>query len=113
MKIPYIKIYTADLLAKTRRLSAQEIGEAVIAACELAFEGSTDYEQCLSNASDNAKAFFNMLKEWTEDSKEALKVQRERAGFLFAAALRHGHTPGAVAHPVGVLDIRLMAVRAR
>lgn len=79
MKIPYIKIYTADLLAKTRRLSAQEIGEAVIAACELAFEGSTDYEQCLSNASDNAKAFFNMLKEWAEDSKEALKVQRERA----------------------------------
>lgn len=79
MKIPYIKIYTADLLAKTRRLSAQEIGEAVIAACELAFEGSTDYEQCLSNASDNAKAFFNMLKEWAEDSKEALKVHRERA----------------------------------
>ncbi len=79
MKIPYIKIYTADLLAKTRRLSAQEIGEAVIAACELAFEGSTDYEQCLSIASENAKAFFNMLKEWTEDSKEALKVQRERA----------------------------------
>lgn len=79
MKIPYIKIYTADLLAKTRRLSAQEIGEAVIAACELAFEGSTDYEQCLSNASENAQAFFNMLKEWAEDSKEALKVQRERA----------------------------------
>ena len=79
MKIPYIKIYTADLLAKTRRLSAQEIGEAVIAACELAFEGSTDYEQCLSNASENAQAFFNMLKEWAEDSKEALKVKRERA----------------------------------
>lgn len=75
MKIPYIKIYTADLLAKTRRLSPQEIGEAVIAACEIAFEGSTEYKP----AQANAQAFFNMLNDWTAESKDALKAQRTRA----------------------------------
>ena len=75
MKIPYIKIYTADLLAKTRRLSPQEIGEAVIAACEIAFEGSTDYKP----AQANAQAFFNMLNDWTAESKDALKAQHVRA----------------------------------
>lgn len=75
MKIPYIKIYTADLLAKTRRLSPQEIGEAVIAACEIAFEGSTEYKP----AQANAQAFFNMLNDWTAESKDALKTQRTRA----------------------------------
>ena len=75
MKIPYIKIYTADLLAKTRRLSPQEIGEAVIAACEMAFEGSTDYKP----AQANAQAFFNMLNDWTAESKEAIKSQHARA----------------------------------
>lgn len=75
MKIPYIKIYTADLLAKTRRLSPQEIGEAVIAACEMAFEGSTDYKP----AQANAQAFFNMLNDWTAESKDALKAQHSRA----------------------------------
>lgn len=75
MKIPYIKIYTADLLAKTRRLSPQEIGEAVIAACEMAFEGSTEYKP----AQANAQAFFNMLNDWTAESKDALKAQRTRA----------------------------------
>ena len=75
MKIPYIKIYTADLLAKTRRLSPQEIGEAVIAACEMAFEGSTDYKP----AQANAQAFFNMLNDWTSESKDALKAQHSRA----------------------------------
>ena len=75
MKIPYIKIYTADLLAKTRRLSPQEIGEAVIAACEMAFEGSTEYKP----AQAKAQAFFNMLNDWTAESKDALKAQRTRA----------------------------------
>ena len=75
MKIPYIKIYTADLLAKTRRLSPQEIGEAVIAACEMAFEGSTEYKP----AQANAQAFFNMLNDWTAESKDSLKAQRTRA----------------------------------
>lgn len=66
MKIPYIKIYTADLLAKTRKLSPEEIGEAVVAACEIAFEGSTDYKPC----SSNAQAFFSMLNGWIMESRQ-------------------------------------------
>ena len=44
MKIPYIKIYTADLLAKSRHLSAEQIGNAMIGICEQAFENETLYE---------------------------------------------------------------------
>lgn len=75
MKIPYIKIYTADLLAKSRRLNAEQIGRLVIAACEQAFEGSSQ------NAflDPQEQAFYAMLNDWIAESETALK-QKKLAG---------------------------------
>ena len=60
MKIPYIKIYTADLLAKSRHLSAEQIGNAMIGICEQAFENETLYEP----KNEAERSFYNMLFSW-------------------------------------------------
>ena len=75
MKIPYIKIYTADLLAKSRHLSAEQIGNAVIGICEQAFENETQYEP----KSEAERSFYNMLFSWKNESISALK-QKKLAG---------------------------------
>lgn len=75
MKIPYIKIYTADLLAKTRRLTAEQIGEALIGVCEQAFDNETQYEP----KNDAERAFYTTLLEWKNESVSALK-QKKLAG---------------------------------
>ena len=75
MKIPYIKIYTADLLAKSRHLSAEQIGNAVIGICEQAFENETQYEP----QSEAERSFYNMLFSWKNESISALK-QKKLAG---------------------------------
>ena len=75
MKIPYIKIYTADLLAKSRRLSAEQIGNAMIGICEQAFENETQYEP----KSEAERSFYNMLFSWKNESISALK-QKKLAG---------------------------------
>ena len=75
MKIPYIKIYTADLLAKSRRLSAEQIGNAIIGICEQAFENDTQY----SPENEAERAFFNMLLDWKNESIKGLK-QKKLAG---------------------------------
>lgn len=75
MKIPYIKLYTSDVLAKSRKLNNEQIGRLVLSACEIAFEGSTE------NAPQNEaeSAFFDMLNEWMNEAKTALK-QKKNAG---------------------------------
>ena len=75
MKIPYVKIYTADLLAKSRRLSAEQIGNAVIGLCEQAFENETAYQP----QTEPERAFFNMLLDWKNESVASLK-QKKLAG---------------------------------
>ena len=75
MKIPYIKIYAADLLAKSRHLSAEQIGRLVISACEQAFEGNS--ENTFSDPKE--QAFYEMLNEWILESQNALK-QKKIAG---------------------------------
>lgn len=75
MKVPYIKIYTADLLAKTRRLTAEQIGQAVIGVCEQAFENQTQYEP----KNEAERAFYEMLLCWKNESISALK-QKKLAG---------------------------------
>lgn len=75
MKIPYVKIYTADLLAKSRKLSPEQIGRAVLGLCEQAFENETQYVP-----QDPAEqAFFAMLLDWKQESIAALK-QKKSAG---------------------------------
>lgn len=72
MKIPYIKIYTADLLAKTRRLNAEQIGKAVIGICEQGFENQTQYVPESAQELD----FYNMLLAWKNESILAFKQKR-------------------------------------
>jgi len=75
MKIPYIKLYTADLLAASRNLTAQQIGEAVLGLCEQAFENDTAYVPQTARE----EAFFGMLLNWKEEAKTAWQ-QRKKAG---------------------------------
>lgn len=75
MKIAYIKIYTADLLAKTRKLTPEQIGKAMIGICEQAFENETQYEP----KNEAERAFFDMLTGWKNESISALK-QKKLAG---------------------------------
>lgn len=75
MKIPYVKIYTADLLAKTRRLTPEQIGNAMIGICEVAFENETAYKP----QNEAEEAFFNLLLEWKSESfvKRTAGLMRE------------------------------------
>ena len=75
MKIPYIKFYTADLLAASRNLTAQQIGEAVLGLCESAFENDTAYDPQTARE----EAFFDMLLRWKEESKTAYKQNKRVA----------------------------------
>lgn len=75
MKIPYIKIYTADLLATTRKLNPEQIGRAIVGVCEQAFDNQTQYEP--ENEAEGA--FYNMLLGWKNESISALK-QKKLAG---------------------------------
>lgn len=75
MKIPYVKIYTADLLAKSRKLSPEQIGRAVLGLCEQAFENATDY----TPGTQAEQALFDLLLSWKNESISALK-QKKNAG---------------------------------
>lgn len=86
MKIPYVKIYTADILAKTRKLPPEQIGRAVVGVCEQAFENQTDY----APKTDAEKALFDMLIGWKNESVSALK-QKKNAGRLGAKKTNAKH----------------------
>jgi len=75
MKIPYIKLYTADLLAASRNLTAQQIGEAVLGLCESAFENDTAYDPQTARE----EAFFDMLLRWKDESKTAWQQNKRLA----------------------------------
>ena len=75
MKIPYIKLYTPEVLAATRHLSITSIGEIVVGVCELAFDGTTHFEA----ACPAEQAFFEMMVEWKKESEQAL-LQKKLAG---------------------------------
>lgn len=74
-KIPYIKIYTADLLAKSRHLNAEQIGRLVIAACEKAFEGNDAH----AFLDPQEQSLFSMLNDWICESEEALHDRKNSA----------------------------------
>lgn len=75
MKIPYVKIYTADLLATSRKLTPEQIGQAILGLCEQAFENETAYQP----QSQAEQALFDMLVAWKQESIAALK-QKKNAG---------------------------------
>lgn len=79
MKIPYIKIYTADLLAKSRHLTDAQIGRALIGICEQAFENQTQYRP--DNEAEGA--LFDLFTQWKNESVSSLK-SRKRAGKIGA-----------------------------
>ena len=74
MKIPYIKLYTADLLAASRNLTAQQIGEAMLGLCESAFENDTAYVPQTARE----ETFFEMLLHWKEESLQALEQNKKK-----------------------------------
>lgn len=86
MKIPYVKIYTADLLAKSRKLSPEQIGRAMLGMCEQAFENQTDYRPC----TQAEEALFDMLLGWKNESINSLK-QKKSAGRLGAKKTNAKH----------------------
>lgn len=75
MKIPYVKIYPADLLATSRKLTPEQIGQAILGLCEQAFENETAYQP----QSQAEQALFDMLVSWKQESIAALK-QKKNAG---------------------------------
>ncbi len=75
MKIPYIKLYTADLLAASRHLTSEQLGDAVLGLCESAFEKHTLYEP----QTPHEKKFFNLLLQWKNESKCAYRHNKKLA----------------------------------
>ena len=75
MKIPYVKIYTADLLARSRKLSPEQIGRAVVGVCEQAFENQTAYKPI----NEEERSFYEMLLNWKNASVSVIK-SRKKAG---------------------------------
>ena len=67
MKIPYIKIYTADLLAVCRKLTDEQLGSAMLGICEQAFENDTAYLP----QTPQEERLFELLSQWKEESKES------------------------------------------
>lgn len=72
MKIPYLKIYTADLLAVNRKLNPEQIGSAILGICEQAFDNQTQYEP----KNEAERAFYDMLLGWKNESIKALKIKK-------------------------------------
>ena len=86
MKLPYIKIYTADLLAAGRNLTAQQLGEAILGVCEQAFENDTAYLPSTARE----ERFFDMLTQWKNESATGYNQKKKKG--KKAASARWGKT---------------------
>ena len=87
MKIPYIKLYTADLLASSRYLTTDQIGSAILGICEQAFENDTSY------LPDNTReeSFYAMLTRWKDEAKT--NYTKKKKSNKKAAAVRWQKNP--------------------
>ncbi len=72
MKIPYLKIYPADILAVSRNLTTEQLGQAVLGICEQAFSNDTAYQP----DTRNEQVLFELLTHWKEEAFEAYKQKR-------------------------------------
>lgn len=71
MKTPYIKLYTADILALNRFVTAEQLGQALIEVCENAF--SNTHSKC-SHKTGPERQLFKMLYAWKEESRQAYQA---------------------------------------
>ena len=74
MKLPYIKLYTADLLAAGRNLTAQQLGEAVLGICEQAFENDTAY----TPSTRRETVLFELLTQWKNEAQESYQQNKKK-----------------------------------
>ena len=74
MKIPYIKIYTADLLAVCRKLTDEQLGSAVLGICEQAFENDTTY---LPDTPQEER-LFALLTQWKDEALESYEQNKKK-----------------------------------
>ena len=74
MKIPYIKIYTADLLAVCRKLTDEQLGSAVLGICEQAFENDTAY---LPDTPQEER-LFALLTQWKDEALESYEQNKKK-----------------------------------
>ena len=71
MKTPYIKLYTADVLALSRFVTAEQLGQALIGVCENAFN-NTDLKWSTKTGAE--RQLFKMLYAWKEESRQAYQA---------------------------------------
>ena len=71
MKTPYIKIYTADVLALSRFVTAEQLGQALIQICENAFN-NTDLKWATKTGPE--RQLFKFLYAWKEESRQAYQA---------------------------------------
>lgn len=72
MKIPYLKIYPADILAISRNLTTDQLGQAVLGICEQAFANDTPYQP----DTRNEQVLFDLLTRWKDEAFAAYKQKR-------------------------------------
>ncbi len=68
MKTPYIKLYTADILALNRFVTTEQLGRALIEVCENAFNNT---HLKWSAKTGHERQLFKMLYAWKEESRQA------------------------------------------
>ena len=73
MKLAYVKVYTADLLAVSAELSSQQIGDAIKGICQLGFANKTAY----TPKTESEKVLFDMLLQWKEECAVALHKRKQ------------------------------------
>lgn len=71
MKTPYIKLYTADILALNRFVTAEQLGRALIEVCENAFSNT---HLKWSAKTGPERQLFKMLYAWKEESRQAYQA---------------------------------------
>lgn len=81
MKLPYIKVYASDVLAASRNLTTQQIGDAILGICEQAFEGDTAYLP----ETTREQAFFALLESWKAQAEQGAKHRKQVAKKAAAA----------------------------
>ena len=74
MKIPYIKLYTADLLAVCRKMTDEQLGSAVLGICEQAFENDTAY---LPDTPQEER-LFALLTQWKDEALESYEQNKKK-----------------------------------
>ena len=94
MKLPYIKVYASDVLAASRNLTTQQIGDAILGICEQAFEGDTAYLP----ETTREQAFFALLESWKAQAEQGAKHRKQvakkasREARLLAKCLENLHS---------------------